>query len=288
LVDTAVRRALPPDCLLAEPGDLLGKAPCKIRHAFYTAPTDGQARLINMLVLPYSFPLSKGSQKRLVALKDAVFAGNRVLAVIVEDKHIAVAGRVSWFVARNLHVSSPNFLWIPVCRTEECKVMINMWTYQPLDEMIRDLRTGHLGYFNPGAGVQRPNTEIMMAECPDCGSKVKIVTGIIFPNHRYSRWDYTDWHLFHYVRPIAELPACSATALQEQTAQLRLHDPLITPLEMHDFKDGYPCRLAADCPHCHQVIDSDYVKDRRRRYITSELTKASGTFEYHVLSTPPR
>src|SRR5579859_2444430 len=92
LVDDQLQKALPSNVRRIPIDKLLGKEPCRIRHAFHTSPINDRSRLVNLLVLPQSFPLTPYNEEQLIQLRDYILSKNCLLVVVYEEEEAGSSG----------------------------------------------------------------------------------------------------------------------------------------------------------------------------------------------------
>lgn len=263
---------------------LLGRGPCKIRHAFHSAPIYGKSKLINLLVLPLSLEVDDRLEDQLIKLRDYILSSECMLVVISEEEQSRLLADMGQFIEDCLLIDSSDFLWITCSRDQGYKTMIDSEAFEDLHTVIYDLWKGILRYDGPTIGLQQVNLELMQDECWKCHKPMMTVTGLVFPNVQLERWDNADWLYYNQLLPLSDLKGDNARSIQQFVDLIRTVDTTITPVGNRYSNTEQASYTAASCPHCKALRGDFHVADYRMQYLHSLESRIDGHLKYYSIS----
>ncbi|MCM1723305.1 hypothetical protein [Bacteroides ovatus] len=281
-IDQEIKEALPLGYPMIAVNKLLGKHPYKIRFAFFSKKRSGYDVLINILVLPASIVLDENTESQIIQLRNYILSKRCMLIVIYEYVDIS---DLPIFIEECLDLSNPNYLSIRCDRENKFKPikreLVTDYDYESVRDIIRDIWKGRLVYNGIEVGVRMANIEIIPEICFRCHKTMKVATGIVFPNKKLHFWDNLDWSYFNRIVLIAELDDSEIAQIKPVVEQLRLEEPLVTPIEYRFSQFTQSTYWAAVCPHCNVIKGNHFVEDGLRFVVQDPYSRIRRELEYY-------
>ena len=282
VVEREIIKELPEGYGMIPDKKLLGKFPCKIRFAFFAKKKNGYSILINILILPASIVLNANTESQIIQLRNYILSKKCMLIAIYEK----IKGTdLPIFIEECIDLLNPNYLSIGCDRDNKFKPIIRDlvtdYDYESVRDIIRDIWQERLIYNGITVGKRVANIEIIPEICFRCHKTIKIVTGIVFPNKKLHFWDNLDWNYFNRIVLIAELDDFDIAQIKPVVEQLRLEDPLITPIEYRFSQFAKSTYWAAVCPHCNVIKGNHFVEDGGRFIVQDPYSRIRHDSEYY-------